>query len=116
MSPVNIAGRVSRRKAGAGESKAVSSDVGEGEAREINVTLRRKSSQDSLSSLRRVDGPPELRRSIGDWQSWRKANCRWRSMVRCAYAVLLPETISAVPAWGFRVAEHCSVILLATDD
>ena len=77
MSPVNIAGRVSRRKAGAGESKAVSSDVGEGEAREINVTRRRKSSQDSLSSLRRVDGPPELRRSIGDWQSWRKANCRW---------------------------------------
>ena len=77
MSPVNIAGCVSRRPADAGEAKAVSSDVGEGEAREINVTLRRKSSQDSLSSLRRVDGPPELRRSIGDWQSRRKANCRW---------------------------------------
>ena len=80
MSPVNIAGRVSRRKAGAGESKAVSSDVGEGEAREINVTLRRKSSQDSLSSLRRVDGPPELRRSIGDCPNRCKANSRLRFM------------------------------------
>ena len=76
MSPVNNASRVSRWRADAGEAKAVSSDVGEGEAREINVTRRRKSSQDSLSSLRRVDGPPELRRSIGDWTGWRKANCR----------------------------------------
>jgi len=52
MSPERIAERVSN--ANAGEAKAVSSDVGEGEAREIKVTLRRKSSQNSLSSLRRV--------------------------------------------------------------
>src|SRR4029078_865900 len=75
MSPVNIAGYVSRRRVDAGEAKAVSSDVGEGEAREIKVTRRRRSSQDSLSSLRRVDRPPELRRSIGDWKVVCKANC-----------------------------------------
>jgi hypothetical protein len=39
MSPERIAERVSN--AGAGEAKAVSSDVGEREAREIKVTLRR---------------------------------------------------------------------------
>src|SRR6476469_9038853 len=98
MSPVNIAGRVSRRRAGAGEAKAVSSDVGEGEAREINVTRRRKSAQDSLSSLRRVDGPPELRRSIGDWRGRRKANCRLYITARYAYAVLAREAISCGPA------------------
>ena len=98
MSPVNIAGCVSRRPADAGEAKAVSSDVGEGEAREINVTRRRKSSQDSLSSLRRVDGPPELRRSIGDWRGGRKANCRFQITARCAYAVLLREAIYCGPA------------------
>ena len=98
MSPVNIAGHVSRRRADAGEAKAVSSDVGEGEAREINVTRRRKSSQDSLSSLRRVDGPPELRRSIGDWWGVRKANCRFSITARGAYGVLRRQAFCCGPA------------------
>jgi hypothetical protein len=42
--------------------------------RERTMTRLRKSSQNCLSSLRRVDGPPELARSIGDWLPMRKAN------------------------------------------
>ena len=42
--------------------------------RKRTVTRLRESSQVSLSDFRRVDGPPELRRSIGDCQELRKAN------------------------------------------
>ena len=74
MSPERIADRVSSTRAGAGEAKAVSSDVGEREVREITMTRLRKSSQYSLSSLRRVGRPPELPRSIDDCRHRRKAN------------------------------------------
>jgi hypothetical protein len=76
MSPVEIADRVSSTRADAGEAKAVSSDVGEREVREITMTRLRSASQYSLSSLRRVGRPPELPRSIDDCPTARKAISR----------------------------------------
>src|SRR5262245_34077103 len=70
--------------------------------REITITRLRDSSQVSLSSLRRVGRPPELRRSIGDWRGLRKANSCLYFIGWCAYAVLSAVLLRGPAPEGVR--------------